>query len=43
LIAITGYGMDSDRVRIEEAGFDHNFIKPIDPHRLQQVLAQMES
>jgi PAS domain S-box-containing protein len=29
LIAVTGYGQDSDRARAREAGFDHHLIKPI--------------
>lgn len=34
LIAITGYGMPSDRVRSAEAGFDHHLTKPVDPEEL---------
>ena len=30
LIAITGYGRDSDRKRSREAGFDHHLVKPIE-------------
>ena len=29
LIAVTGYGQDSDRARAREAGFDHHLIKPV--------------
>jgi CheY-like chemotaxis protein len=29
LIAVTGYGQDSDRARSREAGFDHHLVKPI--------------
>ena len=29
LIAVTGYGQDSDRARAHEAGFDHHLIKPV--------------
>jgi signal transduction histidine kinase/CheY-like chemotaxis protein len=38
LVAITGYGQDSDRARTREAGFDHHLVKPIDLDRLQAVL-----
>jgi CheY-like chemotaxis protein len=30
LIALTGYGQDSDRQRSHEAGFDHHLVKPVD-------------
>jgi CheY-like chemotaxis protein len=29
LIAVTGYGQDSDRRRSEEAGFDAHLVKPV--------------
>lgn len=38
LIALTGYGQDSDRERSREAGFDHHFVKPTDPRVLCDVL-----
>lgn len=38
LIALTGYGQDSDRERSRRAGFDHHFVKPTDPHTLCDVL-----
>ena len=31
LIALTGYGQESDRRRAEEAGFDLHMTKPVDP------------
>jgi PAS domain S-box-containing protein len=39
LVALTGWGQPSDRQRAREAGFDHHFTKPIDPDRLDAVLA----
>jgi CheY-like chemotaxis protein len=39
LVAVTGYGQESDRARTREAGFDHHLVKPIDLDRLQAVLA----
>jgi signal transduction histidine kinase len=38
LIAVTGYGQDSDRQQILEAGFDHHLVKPIDIARLYALL-----
>ncbi len=43
LIAITGYGQQSDRRDSAQAGFDHHFIKPVDTHQLLAVLAEAGS
>jgi CheY-like chemotaxis protein len=42
LIAMTGYGQDSDRQRSEEAGFDRHLVKPVNPQELQELLATGE-
>lgn len=39
LAAITGYGTPEDRERSRAAGFDHHFVKPIDPASLDRLLA----
>jgi signal transduction histidine kinase/CheY-like chemotaxis protein len=39
LVAITGYGQDSDRERAAAAGFDRHLVKPMDLGTLQDVLA----
>jgi CheY-like chemotaxis protein len=39
LIAMTGYGLDSDRQRSREAGFDYHLVKPADIGTLQEVMA----
>jgi len=39
LVAMTGYGQDSDRRRSQEAGFDAHLVKPIDLDQLQAMLA----
>jgi len=39
LIALTGWGQDSDRRRALEAGFDHHLIKPVDPDKLAELIA----
>ena len=41
LIAASGYGQESDRRRAREAGFDHHLVKPVDPRRLQEILAEV--
>jgi PAS domain S-box-containing protein len=38
LIAITGWGQDSDKARALAAGFDHHFTKPIEPERITALL-----
>ena len=39
LVAITGYGQDSDRRLAAEAGFDRHLVKPIDLDSLRNALA----
>jgi CheY-like chemotaxis protein len=39
LIAITGYGDETNRRRVREAGFDLHLIKPVDPSLLAKALA----
>ena len=38
LIALTGWGMDEDRDRSRDAGFDHHFVKPVDTAVLLKLL-----
>ena len=38
LIAVTGYGQESDKLRSAQAGFAHHLVKPIDPEALEQLL-----
>jgi CheY-like chemotaxis protein len=40
LMAITGYGQESDRTDGEEAGFDRYFVKPVDAELLMAALAE---
>jgi len=40
LLALSGYGQDEDRQRAREAGFDHHFVKPIEPSALRAWLAK---
>jgi two-component system CheB/CheR fusion protein len=39
LIALTGYGQPQDVRTAFEAGFDNHLVKPLDLHKLAQVLA----
>jgi CheY-like chemotaxis protein len=39
IVAITGFASDEDRQRSREAGFDHHFVKPVDPDELRQMLS----
>jgi CheY-like chemotaxis protein len=38
LIALTGYGRESDRRRTQEAGFDLHLVKPVEPLELKRLL-----
>ncbi|RZI80291.1 MAG: response regulator [Rubrivivax sp.] len=38
LIALTGYGQDSDRKRARDAGFDTHLVKPADPDALADLI-----
>lgn len=38
LVAVTGYGQQSDRTSAIESGFDHYFVKPVDAEKLLEVL-----
>jgi CheY-like chemotaxis protein len=42
LVAVTGSGEDERRARSREAGLDMHLVKPIDPARLELVLARAE-
>lgn len=39
LVALTGYGQDSDRKKALKAGFDHHLLKPQDPSEIESLLA----
>ncbi|MBN3760044.1 response regulator [Burkholderia sp. Ac-20365] len=38
LIALTGYGQDSDRQRTRDAGFDHHLVKPASLDDIERVI-----
>jgi signal transduction histidine kinase len=41
LVALTGWGQESDRRRSQEAGFDTHLVKPLDLDQLTTLLAQL--
>ena len=43
LVALTGWGQDSDRRRSREAGFDSHLVKPLDLEKLTDLLARLPS
>lgn len=38
LVALTGYGQESDRQQSREAGFDHHLVKPVDFAKIESIL-----
>jgi CheY-like chemotaxis protein len=38
LVAVTGWGQESDKARARAAGFDLHFTKPIEPDKLLELL-----
>lgn len=43
LIAVTGYGQESDRRKALDAGFDYHFVKPVDIRALLEAFATYRS
>jgi signal transduction histidine kinase len=41
LIAVTGYGQASDRLRSQNAGFDAHLVKPVNIEALRTLIAQL--
>ena len=41
LVALTGYGLEADRQRSREAGFDHHLVKPADFDEIEKILAEL--
>ena len=39
LVAMTGYGQETDHQLSKESGFDHHLVKPADFSKVQQILA----
>ena len=43
LIAVTGYGQESDRVNALSAGFDNHLVKPVDVPKLLSILSAIKA
>lgn len=43
IVAITGWGQPSDRIRTREAGFAAHLLKPVAPEMLERILAELSS
>lgn len=43
LIALTGWGLEEDRLRTKAAGFDHHLVKPADLNILRSILRDTAS
>jgi CheY-like chemotaxis protein len=39
LVAVTGYGQESDHRRTRAAGFQHHLVKPVDLQALEAVIS----
>jgi CheY-like chemotaxis protein len=37
LVAVTGWGQDSDRQRSQEAGFDYHLVKPVELEQIREI------
>ncbi|MGE0869753.1 MAG: response regulator [Kofleriaceae bacterium] len=38
MVALTGWGMEADRKRTRDAGFDHHLVKPVAPDKLRDII-----
>ncbi|HRI51363.1 MAG TPA: ATP-binding protein [Pseudomonadota bacterium] len=43
LVAVTGYGQESDRQHSKEAGFDKHLVKPVDLNVLHKILKEFSA
>jgi CheY-like chemotaxis protein len=43
LIALTGYGLASDRQATAKAGFDHHLVKPVQPADLFKAISDVST
>jgi two-component system CheB/CheR fusion protein len=41
IVAVTGYGQQEDRRRTQEAGFDHHFVKPVNPELIYELMSSL--
>jgi PAS domain S-box-containing protein len=43
LVALTGYGQESDKQLSQEAGFNHHLVKPADFNKIKQILETVQA
>ncbi|MGV3483653.1 MAG: ATP-binding protein, partial [Planctomycetaceae bacterium] len=43
LVALTGWGQNDDKLRSQEAGFDHHLVKPVEPATLCELLSALRA
>lgn len=43
MVALTGWGMEADRRRTKNAGFDHHLVKPVAPDNLRQIMESVRA
>jgi CheY-like chemotaxis protein len=43
LVAMTGYGQETDRQRSQQSGFDHHLVKPARFEQVQSILASVSA
>jgi CheY-like chemotaxis protein len=43
MVALTGWGMEADRQRSDEAGFTHHLVKPVALAKLREVLLTVKA
>ncbi|MEM8756595.1 MAG: response regulator [Planctomycetota bacterium] len=41
VVAQTGWGQESDRVRAIDAGFDEHIVKPVEPDHLETLVQRV--
>jgi CheY-like chemotaxis protein len=41
LIAVTGYGMESDKQKARDVGIDNYLVKPVDADQLHEILSRI--
>lgn len=43
IVAVTGWGAPSDVERAGASGFDHHMTKPVDPRRVEAMVAELQA
>jgi two-component system CheB/CheR fusion protein len=40
IVALTGWGMERDRIRTRESGFDEHLVKPVEPEIILELVSR---